>query len=265
MTLHAYGEYQAAAKAYERARAIDPRSFDWAYLLGAAQFASGDFESASASFEAALLLNAQNVPARLRLAQTLSAMAKWDAAIADYRTILRDRPDTPQAWYGLGRVQAAKGDRTAAIDSYAKACDLFPQYGPAHFALATELKKSDRNAEAERHLTAYKTNPTAEPPLDDPLFRRINQLNNSAQAHLQRGAELERSGNLPEAIREHEAALAVDPENVQAHTNLISLYARANQPEKAYAAAFVLLSLVLILNFAVDIAVRRGRKMAWGS
>lgn len=39
----------------------------------------------------------------------------------------------------------------------------------------------------------------------------------------------------------------------------------ANQPEKAYAAAFVLLSLVLILNFAVDVAVRRGRKMAWGS
>ncbi len=39
----------------------------------------------------------------------------------------------------------------------------------------------------------------------------------------------------------------------------------ANQPEKAYAAAFVLLTLVLILNFAVDVAVRRGRKMAWGS
>ncbi|MEH3054109.1 MAG: phosphate ABC transporter permease PstA [Patulibacter minatonensis] len=39
----------------------------------------------------------------------------------------------------------------------------------------------------------------------------------------------------------------------------------ANQPEKAFAAAFVLLSLVLILNVAVNITVRRGRKMAWGS
>lgn len=39
----------------------------------------------------------------------------------------------------------------------------------------------------------------------------------------------------------------------------------ANQPEKAYAAAFVLLLMVLVLNFAVDVAVRRGRKMAWGS
>ncbi len=34
----------------------------------------------------------------------------------------------------------------------------------------------------------------------------------------------------------------------------------ANQPEKAFAAGFVLLSMVLILNFIVDIAVRRGRR-----
>lgn len=34
----------------------------------------------------------------------------------------------------------------------------------------------------------------------------------------------------------------------------------ANQPTKAYAAAFVLLSMVLLLNFAVDVAARRGRR-----
>jgi phosphate transport system permease protein len=34
----------------------------------------------------------------------------------------------------------------------------------------------------------------------------------------------------------------------------------ANQPTKAYAAAFVLLSMVLVLNFAVDVAARRGRR-----
>ena len=34
-----------------------------------------------------------------------------------------------------------------------------------------------------------------------------------------------------------------------------------NQPEKAYAAAFVLLVIVLVLNFAVDIVHRRARKV----
>ncbi len=39
----------------------------------------------------------------------------------------------------------------------------------------------------------------------------------------------------------------------------------ANQPHKAFAAAFVLLAMVLVLNIAVNQTVRRGRKMAWGS
>jgi phosphate transport system permease protein len=39
----------------------------------------------------------------------------------------------------------------------------------------------------------------------------------------------------------------------------------ANQPTKAYAAAFVLLAMVLAINVVVDIAVRRGRRMGWGS
>lgn len=39
----------------------------------------------------------------------------------------------------------------------------------------------------------------------------------------------------------------------------------ANQPTKAFAAAFVLLSMVLLINVAVDVAVRRGRRMGWGS
>jgi phosphate transport system permease protein len=39
----------------------------------------------------------------------------------------------------------------------------------------------------------------------------------------------------------------------------------ANQPTKAYAAAFVLLAMVLAINVVVDVAVRRGRRMGWGS
>lgn len=39
----------------------------------------------------------------------------------------------------------------------------------------------------------------------------------------------------------------------------------ANQPTKAYAAGFVLLSMVLVLNAIVDVSVRRGRRLGWGS
>jgi phosphate transport system permease protein len=38
-----------------------------------------------------------------------------------------------------------------------------------------------------------------------------------------------------------------------------------NQPAKAYAAAFVLLAIVLALNVGVDIATRRSRRLQWSS
>jgi phosphate transport system permease protein len=37
-----------------------------------------------------------------------------------------------------------------------------------------------------------------------------------------------------------------------------------NQPDKAYAAAFVLLMIVLVLNVGVDIFARRAKKLRWG-
>lgn len=59
------------------------------------------------------------------------------------------------------------------------------------------------------------------------------KANAEASEHLKRGAALEREGKLAESIAAHEQALAIDPGLVQAHVNLISLYGRAGQFEKA--------------------------------
>ena len=58
----------------------------------------------------------------------------------------------------------------------------------------------------------------------------------TASAHLARGLALEREGDLAGAVREHEAAIAADPELAQAHVNLISLYGRQQQWARADAA-----------------------------
>jgi tetratricopeptide (TPR) repeat protein len=54
-----------------------------------------------------------------------------------------------------------------------------------------------------------------------------------ASALLQRGAALERTGQIAESIEMHEQALLLNPELVQAHVNLISLYGRNQQLAKA--------------------------------
>jgi tetratricopeptide (TPR) repeat protein len=233
MTLHAYQQYAAAARAYSRALLLDPRNFDWLYLLGAVQMELGKFDSAAKSFASALELRPDDLAAELRLAQSLTTLARWDEVGALYRRVLDRHPGCPQAWYGLGRVQSAQNDHAGAAESFAKACELFPLYGAAHFALAAEQRRLDRKADAAAHIAEYAKNVTAEPPLDDPPFKRVYELNQSARVHLQRGTELEKAGRLEESVREHEVALAVDPANMQAHINLISLYARTGNPKNA--------------------------------
>lgn len=233
MTLHAYQQYDAAAAVYARAHLLEPQNFDWLYLLGAVQKTQGAFEAAIESFRSALRIRPDDAAAQLRVAESLLAADRWDAAAAEYRRILARNGNSPQAWYGTGRVQMARGEHEAAAHSYARACELFPRYGAAHFALAGVLRRLGKQAEAERQLAEYSANATVEPPLEDPLFERIHELNHSTTAHLERGIELEKVGRFAEAIREHEAALATDPDNVQIHLNLIRLYGQAGDPAKA--------------------------------
>ncbi|HXB71488.1 MAG TPA: tetratricopeptide repeat protein [Candidatus Acidoferrales bacterium] len=251
MTLHAYSQYDAAGPVYSRAHLLEPRNFDWVYLLGAVEMAQGQFDSAVESFQIALRIRPDDLVTELRLADCLTALAKWDDAGAHYYRILDRHPDCAQAWYGLGRVQTAKREHTAALQSYGKACEVFPAYGAAHFALAGELRLLGNKAEMGRHLTVYAKNVTVEAPLDDPLFKRIHELNMGVQAHLQRAAELEKAGLLQEAVGENEAALAVDPRDVQVHINLISLFARMADPAKAQQ------------HFEAAIALDPGRSDAW--
>jgi tetratricopeptide (TPR) repeat protein len=251
MTLHAYSQYDAAAPAYSRAHLLEPRNFDWVYLLGAVEMAQGQFDTAVESFQSALRIRPDDLVTELRLADCLTALAKWDDAGAHYHRILDGHPDCARAWYGLGRVQAAKREYAAAQQSYAKACEVFPAFGAAHFALAGELRLLGNKPEMGQHLAVYAKNATVEPPLDDPLFRRIHNLNMGVQAHLQRAAELEKAGLMEEAVGEDEAALAVDPGDVQVHINLISLLARLADPAKAQQ------------HFEAAIALDPGRSDAW--
>lgn len=250
MTLHAYQQYPAAERTYLRAHLLDTRNFDWLYLLGAVQMQLGRFDEAAKSFQAALQIR-PDLAASLRLAQSLIAIPNWDEAGSVYKHLLEQHSDSAQVFYGLGRVQSAVGDHAAAAQSYAKACDLFPSYGAAHFALARELRRLGKAAEADQQLAAYEKVSTTEPPLDDPLFKRIRELNGGSQMHIQASMELEKAGKLDEAIHEQEQALAVDPDNVQVHVNLLSLYGRKGDPAKAKQ------------QFDAAIKLNPGRSDAW--
>lgn len=233
MTLHTYEQYEFAAVCYERAHLFAPAEFRWAYYLGIAQAALGKQREAATAFKAALKLDADHLPAQLRLADALLAAGQFGESRQLYEIAVKRNANIAQAHYGLGRIATASGNSAEAAGRYRKAIELFPEYGAAHYALGLALRDQGQTTQAQEHLARSQQLKLSQPTLEDPLIVSIAEMNAGASAHLKRGALLESAGKIAESITEHEQALEINPWLVQAHINLISLYGRTGQNEKA--------------------------------
>ncbi len=233
MTLDTYEQYASAEVCYIRAHQLDPKSFEWAYDLAYVLVKEGKYTESVEAFRDALKLRPDYLPARMKLADSLFITRQMDAAGKLYQEIIQQYPDNAEAWYGLGRVQAAQGDYKTAAVSLAKACELVPQFGAAQFALATAYRKLGEPARAAEHFKLYKENAAIVPPEVDPVRTAVRQLDQSAVADIRHGIAMADAGNLEGAIHQHLKAIQADPKVVQAYINLIQLYARNGEIDKA--------------------------------
>jgi tetratricopeptide (TPR) repeat protein len=233
MVLEAYEQYESAALCYRRAHLLDPNSFRWLFYLGSVEAAQGKHRDAVVTLGEALRIKPDYLPAQLKLADTLLTIGKLEESRNIYQAISKEHPETAEVHYGLGRIHAAAGDLAAAANSYRKACELFPPYGAAHYALGLAYRKLGQATESQQQFSLYEQNRMAVPPLDDPLRSDINKLKLGSSVHIRRGADLEQAGKIREAIAEQEEAVRQNPQAVQAHINLISLYGRLSQYDEA--------------------------------
>ena len=233
MVLQTYGLFKEAAACYRRASQLAPLSFRWAYYLGVVQTGQGHCDAAASTLSMAMRLDPSYLPAQLRLANCLLASADWNESGKLYAAIAQGHTDNAEAYYGLGRVRAARHDLAGAADAYNKACALFPDFGAAHYAFALLHRALGQVGQAEEQLRLYERNKNGAPPSSDPLLEEVRALNRSATQQVQTGIQLERQGRLEESAAAHEKALEIDSQLVQAHVNLVELYGRLGQFEKA--------------------------------
>jgi len=233
MVLQTYGLFKEAAVCYRWACQLAPSTFRWAYYLGMVEAAEGHCDAAATTFRLGTRFDPDYVPAQLRLAGCLFLSADWDESEGLYEGIVKQHPDNADAYYGLGRVRAARHNLPGAAEAYNKACALFPEFGAAHYTLALVYRNLGQVGQAEEQLRLYKRYKDGVPPSRDRLYDEVRALNRSATFQVQIGMELERQGKLEESVTAHERALEIDSHLVQAHINLIQLYGRLGQFEKA--------------------------------
>ena len=239
MVLHAHDQFQAAAKCYSRAWALDPKRFDTVYCWGQALASMGEYSLAAERLRQALAIRAESVPVRLKLAEVLRESGDAAGSAEICRRIVSENPKDASAHYGLGRAL----DGAAATAEFQKAVSFFPRYGAAQFALADAYRKSGETRKAQEALIDYERDKTLNPPLDDPEMAAVRALNRSPANLLSQAGELERDGRFDDALSLLRHAVARDPKLVDAQVDLISVCGRLSrdgEAEQAYRDAVAL-------------------------
>jgi tetratricopeptide (TPR) repeat protein len=243
MILFAYEQYEFARPCFERARAFSPNEMRWAYFLGRIFETLRKYDEGARAMREALHLDPGYLPAELKLGEYLFESGNPEESRNVFEAVLARHPEAAAAHYGLGRILAARRESDPALVHLQKACELFPEFGAAHYAIALVYRDRGDRAKAQEHMALYQRDKLGWPPAGDSLLAEIESLKTAANSHVRRGIELAESGQLAAAADEHEQALKVDPKLVQAHIHLIILYGRLGKPDRAeehYRAALAL-------------------------
>ena len=163
---------EAALVCYERAHALAPDSFDWAYYLGVLAAGSGDVEAAATAFRHALELRGDDGPALIRLADLeLEQGRVGEAELLYVRAAVVD--DSAAVAYGLGRVAEERGEYTQAIEQFQRALTLQPGASVVHYNLGQAYRELGELDRAEEALARSGPSRVA---MADPLMHELTTL-----------------------------------------------------------------------------------------
>jgi tetratricopeptide (TPR) repeat protein len=264
MVLNAHLLYQPAILSYERAIRLEPKEFAWRYYRAVVLQQMSQPDKALEDFSAALRLRSDYAPAILKRGDLLFQLGRFAESAAAYEPLLAQNPSSAEALYGLARVKYAQGDVSGAITLYRRACEAYPSFGAAYYALAVAERKLGQEAESSKNFDLAKRFTDSRPPASDPLLSQMGALSTGVFRRLQESDQLAKKGNMEEAARLNEETLARDPQNLSSVLNLLYLARFLNQSddqvETLYEKAKQINAQVPLLYTYYGVAmVRRGK------
>jgi tetratricopeptide (TPR) repeat protein len=137
-------------------------------------------------------------------------------AEAIFTKVTAMEPQYADGWVNVGRARLQEGNLSGAEEVLRQALKVDPELAKTHFFLGSVLKNDGRYDEAQKHLAIA----AAKYPRDRVVRNQLGRV-----LFLQR--------KFDEAIAEFTRVLEVDPEDLQAHYNLMLSYQGTGKPELA--------------------------------
>src|SRR6185437_1254013 len=131
------GDLDAAERELRAAIAIEPKLVAARNALGVVALKRGDVAAAEREIRAAVAEKPDVRLAHFNLALVAEERRQPQEAIAEYRKEIELHPQASyKAWFNLGKIYAALGDRAAQADAYRHAIESNPGFAEGHLYLA---------------------------------------------------------------------------------------------------------------------------------
>jgi len=214
---HAYGFGDAAAAAYENARALQPDIALWSYAAGLLERGRGRHPAAAERFRRVLEIDPASAVARLHLGESLLELGDVEAARRELEAASRSPAHAAAALAELGRAARDAGDPALALELYQRALEAQPAADLLHHSIAGAHRSL--GDETRAHEALARAGALA-PTFPDPVATELEELRTTSGALLLRGARALASERPREAVEHYRRAIAADPEDAEARRNL---------------------------------------------
>jgi tetratricopeptide (TPR) repeat protein len=207
------GKADSAVAMLEPLESRNTQNFDFEYAYGSALIKAGKRRDGVARMEKVATLG-RSADAYLLAGATLLDLNEFEAARRDLDAALNLNPKLPRVYSLAGMARDKTGDITAAETAFREALKIDPEDFDANLYLGAILYKQRKMDEAKPYLDAA---------------LRLNPK--SYMARYEFAMFKSTSGQYEEAARDLEKLVKDDPEWLEPHEELATLYYKLHRPE----------------------------------
>jgi tetratricopeptide (TPR) repeat protein len=229
---HAYKFLEAAEACYRNAQTLRPDVFEWPYYLGHVYDRQGTPLEAIATFDDALAIQPDSLPAMIALAQIHLSAEQLDQAEPLFRRALTQDRACVTALVGLGKIALARRDFAVAVRHFESALARQPEASVIYYPLAMAYRGLGEMDKARKLLQKGRTTATAAE-VADPLMDELQELCVGYEQLILTGVAMGQAGKLDGALERLEQAVLADPQNPDARMNLGTVLAKLGRSDTA--------------------------------
>jgi tetratricopeptide (TPR) repeat protein len=203
-----------SAHAFEEAAARNPLvGQDSLYdTIGGIYLAEGDFDRASAAFQARVDVNPNSAEAHRKLGEVLQQRNRPDEALAEFMAALLVDPNHVPAYAGIAQMRFQQGKYAEAVTAAQTAVNLDPSHPGARYSLGASLLRLGRKVEGQREIEVFEKMQAANRLREDRDWE-LRLIRQAASTSLDKG-------DIEEVAVQLRKALDLAPDDPQAYISL---------------------------------------------